>query len=366
MDKHIQCKVPFVSAFTQENKYFRDCCTTDPRLISAPNTTFIEWWSSKELNEFRDKLKSDQLPSECYRCQIQEEVHGKSFRTEINKLDINVEELWPARWNIELGNKCNLSCWTCNEFSSSMIYEHKKNIGIVDHSLQPNQSLFTDELKGNILKSYDVHDIVHLTLLGGEPLVIDELYDFLGSLKSMNLNKRTILEIHTNGTVQPTKFVKLINKFNWRYLSLFVSIDAIGPLGEWVRYGSKWNKLEQNIFVLQKISNYLEIQSVVSILNIKALANLYAYFKKLKFAHNVAIIYEPWFMDIQHWDLDPNIICDRAELAQMGLEKYYDLIGSKKTVGCAEQLKNYINQFDNIRKPLSQFDPLLANVLGVN
>lgn len=366
-NNQISCKVPFIAAFSDAKTSYRNCCSTEPQISSDLGTDFNTWWNSSQLELFRNKLTRDEVPIDCKKCRYAEQIYGKSFRTEINKINADIEKKWPAVWNVELGNKCNLACWTCSEYSSSLIEKHKKQIGMLDNcSSADYQTFFKTNIKPNILKSYEFHETVTLTLLGGEPLIITEFIDFLNELKILKLNKRTRLEIHTNGTVSVSKISKLLNKFQWQHLSIFVSIDAVNKLSEWVRYGSNWKKINQNIIELQKISNYLEIHTVLSVLNINDLHNVCNYAKNLNVPHNISLVTHPEIMNIESWDLDQNLLCNIENLKSVDLAQYYSLIGSKKINECSIKLKNYINQFDNIRKPLSQFDPVLANVLGVN
>ena len=197
------CKVPFLIGFTASNDLYRDCCSKKPYLTSTPGQNFDQWWHSKDLSDFKKSLQnSNDWPDECWSCKIEEDHSGHSFRLAVNKWT-ETDYRYPCAWNVSFGNTCNLGCWSCNEESSSVIFQHKKQAGIIDGENTYN-SRFLDkwpELETNILKSYEYHENVTLTILGGEPLYSPTVKEFLNKLIDNNLAHRTKLELHTNGTV---------------------------------------------------------------------------------------------------------------------------------------------------------------------
>ena len=197
------CKVPFLIGFTASNDLYRDCCSKKPYLTSTPGQNFDQWWHSKDLSDFKKSLQnSNDWPDECWSCKIEEDHSGHSFRLAVNKWT-ETDYRYPCAWNVSFGNTCKLGCWSCNEESSSVIFQHKKQAGIIDGENTYN-SRFLDkwpELETNILKSYEYHENVTLTILGGEPLYSPTVKEFLNKLIDNNLAHRTKLELHTNGTV---------------------------------------------------------------------------------------------------------------------------------------------------------------------
>jgi|TARA_R110001592_G_scaffold34963_2_gene119482 organic radical activating enzyme len=365
-----KCAVPFIEGFTSDTGTFRNCCATYPHIESKPGQKFKEWWHSKELNDFRDSLKKDKLPKACQRCEIAEKVQGSSFRTAINKtVDLDkIDSKWPSRWNIIFGNICNLACWSCNETSSSTIQMHKKKLGLLPYKFKDPELVFEKNwktLKKDILESYNYHDTVSLTILGGEPLYNKKVLAFLGELIRSKLAHRTRLEFHTNATQAGEKIRELLNTQTWKYICIFLSIDAVGKKAEWLRYGSKWDKLEQNIPHLAKLSNYIEIHCTLGVLNICDLPGLHEYCKKNSIKLKIHLLSNPWYMSLENWDGDPDQLVNEDVLTKHGFKEYYQLIGKTHRAGSSQALKKYIESFNTIRKPLKEFDPVLAEVLKV-
>lgn len=361
-----KCAVPWSTGFTDNHGGYRNCCVANPQIRSQPNQSFVTWWHSKELQEFRNQL-SDSLPTACAGCELQEQVQGSSFRTAVNS-QVSVTALeFPSRWNVMFDNTCNLACWTCDEHSSSVIETQKRKLGIlpldyVDSSVRIDAQW--DDLKQSILHSYNLHDTVTLTVLGGEPLFNSRVISFLQHLVDVGLATRTRLEFHTNGTMYNSRLSKLLQD-NWQYICIFVSLDAVGKLAEWVRYNCRWENVDNNINELKHLANYIEVHCTLSVLNIGGLSALSQYCKDKNLSLQISMLENPSFMSLTNWDQDPDLLCNYNQLQQFGFGQYYNEIGKTAHIGARDQLYNYIKRFDSLRANLSNFDSRLALALGL-
>lgn len=317
----------------------------------------------------RDSLLETNLPLACKNCEIQEQMHGTSFRLAANKemRSLNEYVTSPDTWHILFGNKCNLACWSCSENNSSMIAFHKNQINILpENFIDPNKEFDRKwpDLKRSILDSYNHHDHIRISILGGEPIYNKDVIKFLEYLIEQKLSTRTTLEFTTNGTILGERLIKLFERSQWKYICIFVSVDAVGRVGEWIRYGSDWSTVETNIMKYRNAVNYIEIQTVLSILNLIALPGLSDFCKEHKLPHSVVTLSDPEFMDLRKWDGDTSII-DRQMFTDKKLDGYLDILGSDATIGTSSKLRSYIQQFSPVRKNLVDFDPLLARFLGL-
>ena len=361
------CAIPFIEAFTNDRGGYRNCCDTDPQLHSQPGETLIQWWTGQPMQDFRGKF-SESLPLECHRCELQESVQGRSFRTAVNKtVDIdNLTVTWPSRWNIIFGNICNLACWTCSEYASSVIEQHKRTIGILPANFVDPQEHFEQnwpELKQSILSSYDHHSEVTLTILGGEPLYNPLVLDFLGELIKLGYSLRTKLEFHTNATKYTAKVDRLLAKGNWQYVCAFLSLDAVGAKAEWLRYGSRWDDIVNNVAKFKQAADYVEVQCILSVLNIGDLPSLNQFCVQQSIPLKIMTLADPKHMSLSAWS--GSELIKRSVLADIGFEQYYDVIGTACDPESVTKIRKYIQQFDPIRTPLSLVDAHLANLLGL-
>jgi organic radical activating enzyme len=359
------CTVPFAEGFSASGSAFRNCCATSPQITSVPGQTFTQWQQNPKLIQFKKNMYNNQWPDECHMCRHQEEQSGHSFRTAVNAavdLDKNFG-IWPSRWNLIFGNVCNLACWTCDEYSSSVIAQHKRTINILPNNFVDPGETFESHwatLEQDVLKSYDYHDLVTLTLLGGEPLYNKTVSDFLNRLKATGLAPRTRLEFHTNATKINKK---LFSDNAWNYVCVFLSLDAIGKKAEWLRYGCRWNDIVSNIDFFKSASNYTEVHCTLSILNINDLPELDKFCKSVDLPLRIALLATPEFMSISKWSGNRDLITDPGYLEQHGFGYYYDQIGTQPDPTSVSNLKKYINQFDPIRKSLTYSDDRLATAI---
>ena len=359
------CTVPFVEGFSASGSTFRNCCAASPQIVSRPNQSFAQWQQDPRLVQFKENMYNNQWPDECHGCRHQEEQSGSSFRTVVNSA-VEVDKnfgVWPSRWNLIFGNVCNLACWTCDEYSSSVIAQHKRTINILpDNFVDPGDTFESHwlALEQDVLKSYNYHDCVTLTLLGGEPLYNKTVSDFLNRLKELGLASRTRLEFHTNATkINKT----LLADKAWNYVCVFLSLDAVGKKAEWLRYGCKWPDIVSNIEFFKSVSNYTEVHCTLSILNINDLPELDTFCKSVELPLKISLLADPDFMSILKWSGNRDLITDPGHLAGHGFEYYYNLIGTTPDPDSAYNLEKYISQFDTIRKPLEDYDSRLYNAI---
>lgn len=360
------CAVPFVTGFTAPGGGFRNCCMTQDQNWTR-EVGWKDWWQGADMQAFRQQLLLDQPSPNCARCVTQEQVQGHSFRTAVNEAEGEIDHPDPAprRWNLLIGNVCNLACWTCDENSSSVIQRHKSVLNILPADFQdPAHNLEQQllELDPAIMKSYRCHDTVTLTLLGGEPLLSPVVLKFLQGLIDADLGPRTRLEFQTNATRGQSEILKLLDRTNWQHISVFASVDAVGIKSEWLRYGCDWNQIHANIHSLRSQVDYFELHCTLSVLNLADLPELYDYSLYHDLSLRVMTLSDPWFMSLNHWD-GPALV-DPEALHQRGLAHYNDLVGSQARPGARQHLADYINQFRSLRRPLADYDPELSKILG--
>lgn len=371
MSKLPLCSLPFTQIHINPDASFRECCQTNPQLNSKESTIVDWWYHNQQLAQFRESLLQPTLPKKCSGCHLQEITTNSSYRTEVNK-QTNIQDStinFPSRWHINFGNKCNLGCWTCNEKFSSVIEKQKQKLGQIPITASINSKfnmLWDSNLQASILESYDHHNIINLSCLGGEPIYNKKLLNFLNYLIDHGLSSRTRLELTTNGTQPLPKIQHLLDKKVWDHISVFISIDAIGKKAEWLRYGSDWDHINNNVKTIKELVGYTEIHTVISILNITNVVDVYDYAKSqgMKFTPNS--VTDPDFMSLKSWDGTNPVEGRLKDFEARNLQEYYWLIGSQSVTGNKQRLKAYIESFNLVRdKRLKDYDLDLNNELGI-
>jgi MoaA/NifB/PqqE/SkfB family radical SAM enzyme len=248
------------------------------------------------------------------------------------------------------GNTCNLSCWTCNEHWSSTIESHKRTLKILPSNYTSPNNDFENSwpnLRENILKSYDHHEDVTINILGGEPTYNPIVVEFLNWLLQNEYASRTRLEITTNGT-KNKKLTAILNRNYWKYIYVAVSVDAVGERAEWIRYGSRWQDVNDSIDYYIEHANYVELHCTLSVLNIQDLPDVVGYANSKNIKVVVIPLQQPSYMSLASWDgaafeLDPS--------RYQNLQEYVALIGQNPESGSEQRLNQYIAKFATIRKP---------------
>lgn len=362
------CVVPFVKSFVLSDGRYRNCCVTTPNINSLPGETFDHWWNNnQEFKQFRDSLYQNSFPESCEPCRLGERATGNSLRTQINleNKNKNLNLAYPKDWSISFGNVCNLACWSCNENFSNTIAKHKKKINILPDNFEDPTAKFIANwptLQSQILKSYEYHKTVVLTLYGGEPIYNPIVIQFLEHLIELGLGPRTKLQLTTNTTKTNKKLISMLSKKYWQHVFVAMSIDAVGKKAEWLRYGSNWDDILDNINWYKAHANYVEIHSTLSILNVVDLPSVYDLAKSKDIPLVIIKLTYPDFMNIINWD-GPRPKIDPAEYELRGLGEYINLLGTNPTLGNKDKLCEYITTLSKVRKPLEEFDVELYNLL---
>jgi MoaA/NifB/PqqE/SkfB family radical SAM enzyme len=360
------CTVPFVKSFVSADGTFRDCCATYPTIVSESDESWEEFWNNNtKFQTFKKELYKNDFPRACEQCKLQEQHQGRSFRTAVNKENPTVDNAYPKDWSIGFGNVCNLACWSCSERSSSTIFKHKRSLNLLPEDFQdPNISFNANWpiLKEQILHSYTQHDIVTLTLYGGEPTYNPIVIDFLIYLVESKLSSRTKLEITTNGTRTNNRLMELLDQKNWNNIFVILSIDAVGKKAEWVRHGCKWDDVSANIDFYKKSVHYVEIHCTLSILNIMDLPEVYDLAQDRSIRLVVIPVLKPEYISLANWD-GPFPFVDKSEFESREVLGYLDMIGVTPQIGNKDKLCDYIDSLSTVRMPLKDYNPKLFEFL---
>ena len=159
----------------------------------------------------------------------------------------------PQWLDLRFGNYCNLKCIMCHGNLSSQIhleqhanYEKFDLIGI--NPVEFKQLAWWDdpEIFGTVLGV--VKQATYISFSGGEPLLNKQLYQILDAA-----DPNVVISFNTNLTSLTDKHIEAFKKF--KTIIIQVSLDGTNQHHEYIRYGSKWPVIEDNIFKLLKFKN---------------------------------------------------------------------------------------------------------------
>lgn len=277
-------------------------------------------------NRFAD-LKTENPPSACQRCTVNEYNKIPSYRDMFNRLSTNA----PGLQFVDLRNTnlCNLKCRYCGPHFSS----------------QWAEELGTDLLYQEIdsYKNILITDSLHwMYFTGGEPLIIAEHWNLLQTLVNNDQAKNISLLYNTNLTTVKYKNLDVVNLWEkFKSVTINCSIDAVGPALEFIRSGSDWTKIKTNLEKIIKInSNKIKINlsPVISILNIWFVDELFEYAKQNNLSTKPIVLTGPDYLAL-------NVIPDELKnLAQQKLKKIQAHIDENLYKQLYQMIENNINQ----------------------
>lgn len=242
----MQCKHLHNGLVLMNEGYIVPCCVFTPtdewRIPNDGISDVISFHSSAKIQNLRMQLTKNEWPKECTACQTIENSGGESWRMMSATLIDNSYSESDLFVELRPGITCNLACNTCDPDNSSRVAEtwRKLNIEFIPSKYDSNQLLdHFDSISSRIKR---------ISVLGGEPF-----YD-KKSLKLLNkiaeLPTPIIVSITTNGSCID---FNLIKKLAHHKVALTFSIDAFGPLGENIRYGSNMSSIWDNYLQATKL-----------------------------------------------------------------------------------------------------------------
>lgn len=247
MSKTPLCWVPWGMMLVDTNKVLKPCCTYQGNELGriSEDTSITDILNDTPWQELKNKLSNQEWPDGCKFCHQSELDVGWSpriaFNNDINNLTLkNIYNKTNKIVFIEFNgsNICNLECLHCSPHSSSKWHATytKKEIPLEFH--KPEESKYYRSNPTLLLKNLEQLDLTqlsHIVFKGGEPMLNSETLAILEHLDKISILQNIKIDIFTNGTIKNKELVNLLTKA--KICKVIISIDGIGPLNEYIRYG---------------------------------------------------------------------------------------------------------------------------------
>ena len=276
------CPMPWMHLHITPSGDVLPCCAgdTDYPLGNIDQDNLVDIYNNKNFQKLRQGLLTGKHPKECQHCWIKEKTgirshrlnHNKQHRVLKTRPDGLVDQFNPTTLDIRINKICNLKCRSCSPHLSSAIAQEVQGIYNVEWPALDNRqrkSVMSDLL---LL----LPNSKHIYFAGGEPLLAPEHLDMITELVKI---KNTNLNIFYN-----TNFMQLDFRGNsftniWKEFSditIGASLDAHGPVAEYLRHGTVWSTIESNLKRLQNEAPHVKfkVTSTVGFLNIESLIEL--------------------------------------------------------------------------------------------
>ena len=264
-----------------------------------------EIFNGPGMRRVRRQMLKGEAPPECRKCVMIEKMQSRSPRQRefgvsyskdvLDNYVTTTQEDGTADydlkfWDLRFSNICNMACVMCNgEWSSLWINESKEYIkGFSQEHIEQDSNLnymqwqhkFTDN-KVNQTKDFkwiDNHmdQVERIYFAGGEPMIMPSHWYILEKLHS---NKRFDVEVSYNiNTLKLSHQGKNAIDYwkDWPYKKVKVqpSIDETEERAEWIRYGTIWKTVKQNLIDIRDAGIWMQPLISVGAYNLLRLPQL--------------------------------------------------------------------------------------------
>lgn len=222
--------------------FIQPCCRFkisehDEEFLNIKDSSLSQGRQSQGFKKSMEVFASGQFPKGCSSCQIEESQGIQSMRQKALANDSASSELRSVEFY--LGNACNMKCRSCSPQYSSRWEKEGAALGWTSFEY-PKVDVAA------MLSTEETQQLQHLKLLGGEPFYIKSFYEIIKNLVDTNSAARMTLEVSSNVSVFPEPSV-LEQLRQFKNVQLSLSIDDIGKRAEYLRSGTNWQKVSQNL-----------------------------------------------------------------------------------------------------------------------
>ena len=269
------CYAPFKSLrFSQSGNVLACCFNRGFSLGKYPENTLHEIWFGSRNSELKTYIKNKDLSLGCGECsrRIENRLFNLSGAFQYDYLSELKSGKYPAMFDFEISNICNLECVMCTGENSSSIRAKRDNLPAYK---QHYDSQFVEQLKEF------VPHLKEARFSGGEPFLIPIYYDIWEML--IKENPEIKISVLSNATILNERVKNLLARGNFQ---VSVSFDSLNKeTYEKIRRNANFDEafsnldffynysLERNttfiINVCPQQSNWKEIPSIVRYCNEK-------------------------------------------------------------------------------------------------
>lgn len=207
--------------------------------------------------------------------------------------------LMPSQLEVMFSNSCDLKCIYCSKsFSSQWAIEEKKfNPEYVQDPSAPER---LTEVFWSWMEDA-VEDLLQYYIMGGEPLLQPQFYDFLDRLivllqeKPNRFNIKPELIVHTNGNTPEAylnKWINILPKLTkLMSVQMDISIEGYESRAEFIRSNLNWERFAKNVdkifSVVKEHDLSIRFSITHSALSITSCTDLLRWIKKTKDKYDI-------------------------------------------------------------------------------
>ncbi len=320
------CPLPWIFQSIRNNGDLRVCCQAHQsssnglirkesgEIYNAGTDDISNFRNAKILKDIRRTMLQGNWHPACIRCKKEkdakltsrQEIESKIWKDNYNFQSamtatepggsVEISKTPTLYYDIRFGNLCNLKCRSCGPRDSSAWYEdHTKlwDSNVIEENFGPVEIIKGENDKYTINSNcYNWHDsqkfwdqleknmnhALYIHLVGGEPLLIKEQWEFLNKCIDRGYSKNIVLEYNSNITTIPGFAWDIWRQF--KILRMGASIDAVEGHNDYIRHPSNWKKIEQNLKKLDEERENFQVWISLTVMayNIYYLGDIMKYY----------------------------------------------------------------------------------------
>ena len=368
----------------------QSCHRTRPYQLSKQN--FLDFHNNDKFIADRQIMQLGEWPADCRICQEAEQLNAVSDRQQHNRTigivprevldDPTTLRTTPTFVEIYFNNTCNMRCIYCSPTLSSKWQEETRQHGdiVIDsrnaiRNFVSDRTSYTDYVD-QWWQWFDqnVTNLRVLNVMGGEPLIIDEvdrLFDRLGQLYNPKLELRLVSNINVPTAILADKVAamkSLIAQGRIRSCVVTTSIDSFDKDSELQRFGLKLDLFRANMDLLLNTPEIVVgINSTVTALGVKHLPTLAQQYRIWTQRHPIVwslnrVSDQTQFLDIGILPRDEvlpaiqqslEIVANPDDFAYQQIQRLESYVVNKNSLGDRTALLNlqaYLTELDRRRK----------------
>lgn len=287
------CVLPWIHLHTTPAGSIAPCCIAEScstdSMGKIENYNLTELINSEPMKQLRLDMLAGKKNIECNKCYSHEESGIESFRQVITKpytdylpnliektnlLTGELDNFEMRYFDMRFSNICNFKCRTCTQDYSSQWEQENLRHGF---STTPVPKFNNTILLEDIVSQVKNMDSAYFA--GGEPLIMEEHYVLL---EEMIKQGRTDIKLVYNTNLSTIKFKNKDLLGLWKHfkqdIEVIASIDHIKERAEYIRSGTNWAVVEQNLHSMKSQPNVdLRFNTVLSVFNYLTIDTFYQY-----------------------------------------------------------------------------------------
>ena len=290
------CVLPWLHLHFHPNGQVHHCCLSfkDIPMGNLSDGSPDEIINNENFKKLRLQLLNNEKPYSCTRCFDREQYNVTSMRQHQNQhfskdipqlindtnTDGSLNKVNFKYWDFRFSNLCNMKCRMCGTGFSSLWWDDEIELerrGLSKVTIEKRLVNSQEKSQVNLKEWVDskIQDVEYCYFAGGEPLIMEEHYYIL---KKLIDNKRFDVKIRYNSNLLKLNFKDFDLVDMWKRfdnVEMNASIDDIETRAEYIRKGTKWQDIENNIKRLLDTNIRLNVDCTTQAMNVMTLPELF-------------------------------------------------------------------------------------------